>query len=288
MPDVLCHIADLHFWKVVTNPLRLLNKRFLGNLNVWLRRRHEYKMEHAEAFADAVAATGNRRLLLTGDFSSTSLDEEFERAAKFVEGLRARGLAIHLVAGNHDVYTFEAQRAGRFEQYFARYLPAAGYPACVTLPGGTPLLLIPTAQPNWITARGFVSPETVDRVRALLAACAPETPAIAAAHYPLLPRTEAYASSWQHRLGGAESLRALLGGSGRRVLFVAGHVHRFSYVRDAEFPNLTHLTTGAFFRRIEGAEYDGEFSEIHVDDGGFAVLRHRHAESWIREAAALS
>jgi hypothetical protein len=280
--DVVSHIADLHFWKVAVNPLRLLNKRFLGNLNVWLRRRHEFLMEHAEAFAAAVAGTGVRQLLLTGDFTSTALAEEFFLAAAFVRGLREHGMQVHLMPGNHDAYTFEACRARRFERYFQEFLPPTGYPARVTLHGGTPLLLIPTAAPNLLTARGRVSGPTLAAVRGLLDGC-PDGPVLAAAHYPLLHRTSGYACTRQHRLRHAAALRELLGRSGRRILYVAGHVHRFSFVRDDLFPNLTHLTTSAFFLRRPDAEQDGEFTEIHAGAGGFTVFRHRHGADWIRE-----
>ena len=83
--DRLVHIADIHFWRVTLNPFRLVGKRALGALNVLLRRRRDFAMERAEQFADAVAATGINAVLLTGDFTSTSLDEEFAlaRASSF-------------------------------------------------------------------------------------------------------------------------------------------------------------------------------------------------------------
>ncbi|HIJ65996.1 MAG TPA: hypothetical protein HPP77_08590, partial [Candidatus Hydrogenedentes bacterium] len=127
--DRLLHVADLHFWRVVFDPLRLANKRFLGNLNVALRRRHEFRMERAKPFADALAATEVRHVVLTGDFTSTSAEEEFELASEFVRGLQRRGLTLSILAGNHDVYTFEARRKRRFERCFAGLVPDTGFPA---------------------------------------------------------------------------------------------------------------------------------------------------------------
>jgi len=279
--DTVCHVADLHFWKVVTNPLRLLNKRFLGNLNLWLRRRREFNMDRAEPFADALAATGITQVLLTGDFSSTALEEEFAMAAAFVRGLRRRGLEVALMPGNHDVYTFEACRKGHFERHFEEFLPKDGYPTRLVLPGGTPLILVPTAVPNPLSARGRVTRKTLEVVRALLDDC-PAGPVLVAAHYPLRHRTAHYASPPQHRLRNAAALRELLGKSDRRILYVAGHVHRFSYVRDAAFPTLEHLTTGAFFRENPRAGEHGEFTEIQVLDTGFKIFRHCREQEWIR------
>lgn len=280
--DRIVHIADLHFWRIVRNPLRMLNKRLPGNLNVIFRRSHHFLMEHAEPFADAVAASGVGQVLLTGDFTSTALDEEFEIAAAFVRGLMRRGLAVHLVPGNHDVYTFEARRAGRFERHFAEFLPPGGYPACLTLAGGTPLILVPTAVPNPFSARGRLTEADLEKAQALLDAC-PAGPVLVASHYPLLFRTAAYRSTWQHQLRNAGRLRDLLGASGRPILHAAGHVHRFSYVRDAAYATLAHLTTGGFFRKDAAKGVDGEFTEIQATAAGFGVVRHCYEREWTQE-----
>ncbi|NIA15013.1 MAG: hypothetical protein GWP08_13150, partial [Nitrospiraceae bacterium] len=218
--DRFVHIADLHFWRVVVNPLRLMNKRFLGNLTVILRRRHEFVMERAESFADEVAATGVSTAVLTGDFVSTATDEEFKLAAGFARGLRERGLTVYAVAGNHDVYTYESRRARRFEQYLGEFLVDGGAPAMVRLPGGTPLILFPSARPRLLSARGRVTPETIGRVRELLQDCGPV--AFVAAHYPFLNTTHGYASHAFRRLRHAAWLRCVLGESGKRILYVAG------------------------------------------------------------------
>ena len=237
--DVILHVADLHFWSVVRNPFKLLNKRFLGNINVFLRRRHEFPMERAEPFADYLASRGVSNVVLTGDFTSTATDEEFTMARGFVHGLSRRGLTVTLMPGNHDVYTFEAQRAGRFERYFAEHLPVDGFPARLTLPGGTPLILVQTVCPNLLSSRGHITEGMVERTAALLRRC--EGPVLVAGHYPVIRHTYGYHTSQGRSLRNAESLRKVLGESGKRVLYFAGHVHRFSYTRDPDYPALQHL-----------------------------------------------
>ncbi len=191
------HIADIHFWKVVTNPLHLLNKRVLGNANVWLRRGRQFRLDRAEEHADRAAATGIREAVLTGDFTSTATDAEFAMARAFVDGLRARGMTVHLMPGNHDVYTFESARRFRFERHFHDLLPGGGYPARMTLGGGVPLLLLPTVRPNWLSSRGEVHAEAVSTAEDWLGEA--EGPVVAAGHYPLLHTTSAYASGPSHR-----------------------------------------------------------------------------------------
>ncbi|MBN2309405.1 MAG: metallophosphoesterase [Candidatus Hydrogenedentes bacterium] len=280
--DRLAHVADLHFWEVVWNPLRLLNKRALGNLNVLLRRRRQFPMERAESFVDAVVSAGCPTVLLTGDFSSTSTDAEFAMARAFVDSLRARGLNTPLLPGNHDVYTFEAARTGRFERHFADLLPEGGYPCRQSLPGGTPLILVPTVRPNLLSSRGSVLDETVAAVAELLRDGT--GPAIVAGHFPVLDHAPGYHLTRGRRLRNAAALRAVLGQAGRPILYVCGHTHRFSYARDARFAAVSHLCTGALFRVNRAQGLHGEFAEIHVHADRFGVIRHVYTQAWASHA----
>jgi hypothetical protein len=280
--DRLLHITDLHFWEVVWNPLRLLNKRMIGNLNVMLRRRLEYRTERAAEFAEALARTGVKDLFAGGDFSSTATDVEFAAAAEFLRELQRRGLRLYVMPGNHDVYTFEAARNQRFEKHFAEFMPPDGYPCRYTLPGGTPLILAPTVGPNWLSSCGRISDADIDRTLALVTAC-PPGPILVGAHYPVLHRTETYHSSPTRRLRNAERFRRALGESGREILYIAGHVHGGSLVRDAQYPALSYLTTSALFRHQAPPGPSGSFSEIHVAPGKFTAFRHTLIDQWTCE-----
>lgn len=278
--DVFNHIGDIHFWRVVRNPMLLLNKRFVGNMNVWLRRRHEFLLHNADAFADWAAGTGICDLVMTGDFTSTATRAEFRLAARFVDRLRDHGLSIAMVPGNHDVYTFEAMRERRFERYFKDYMPDTPLPARINLRGGTPLLLVPTARPNVWSSKGYISPREIDALAALLDAC--DRPTVVAGHYPVLARTYGYDSTSSRRLVNADALHKVLGSFPHPLLYVCGHVHRFSYVTDARFPHLKHLSTGAFLRDARESKRQGEFTEVQVMRDGFEVYHHTFAGEWAR------
>ncbi|MFP4500439.1 MAG: metallophosphoesterase family protein [Candidatus Hydrogenedentota bacterium] len=282
LKDRFVHIADLHFWEVVLNPLKLLNKRMLGNANVVLRRRHEFQVHFAEEYADAVAALGINTAVLTGDFTSTATEREFEAAQAFTRGLAARGLEVVVMPGNHDVYTFGSVRRKRFEVCFGDYMPAKGYPARLDLPGGTPLIIVPTVTPNILSSKGRITPAQVAASQALVRDT-PDTPVVVAGHYPLLHRTHAYTTSSGRQLRNAASLRAMLAGAERDILYVAGHVHRFSYVQDPDHARLVHLTTPALFLHRRKEDIRGAFSEVHVyDDGTFRVFEHINKGTWQR------
>lgn len=282
--DTILHVADLHFWKFVRNPFRLLSKRVLGNANVYLRRRHEFPMAQAEALIEGLEATGERQALLTGDFSSTALDEEFVLARAFVDTLATRGFSVHLLPGNHDVYTYESHRLKRFERHFAPYIPEAGYPAASQFPGGTPLVLVPTVGPNFLSSKGWISVEEIRKTAELLQDI--KAPTIVAGHYPVLNETPGYRLTTNRLLRNADGLRRVLGESGVPILYVAGHVHRFSHVQDSVYPNLTHLCTGAFFRDNTRESIRGEFSRIRISESGFEVHRYVLREAWESLATA--
>lgn len=279
--DSLLHITDLHFWKVVINPLELLNKRFLGNLNVWLRRRREFLFADAESYADALASLEIPRIVATGDFTSTATEDECAMGAAFARRLEALDLQLFVLPGNHDLYTFESVRRRRFARHFGPWLPRDGFPALKELPGGTPLLLVPTTCPNLLSSRGRITDGEVNATVGLLDDGS--SAVIVAGHYPLLHKTHAYKAARSRQLRNGEALRRALGELNRPILYVSGHVHRFSYVQDADFPDLTHLSTGAFFRTDPSAGVRGEFSEIHVGESDFTVIRHTLRGEWTSE-----
>lgn len=285
--DRLLFLSDFHFWQIVRNPLHLTNKRFLGNFNVWYRRRHEFHMGRAEGYADYLAALGIDTVLLGGDFTSTATAQEFELGRAFVRGLVRRGLQVHVLAGNHDVYTFESVRRKRFEEFFADWVPADGLPALATLPGGTPLILAPTVCPNLLSSAGVITRTQGDRIRELIDA-QPPGPVIVAGHYPALHQTHAYLSTPARRLRNADHLLRALRATDRPVLYLAGHVHRFSLVRDAEKPTLWHCTTAAFFLKRRHELQEGGFVEIEAGPDGFGIVEHHCAAGlWRAEARPL-
>lgn len=279
--DRLIHIADLHFWSVTLNPLRLMGKRALGELNVVLRRRHEFPMDRAAQYLEAVNATGIRHLLFTGDFTSTALDAEYRMAHAFMERVSEAGLETAAIPGNHDVYTHIAARQRVFYRHLSAWAGSDNLPRLWRLPGGTSVVLVPTVCPNWITSKGRIDEATIEATRRLIEQS--DGLVVVAAHYPLLAETPNYRMSPGRRLRNADVFRRMLGGCSRPILYVSGHVHRFSFVRDADFANLRHLTTGTFFGRNPAQRRDGEFSEIHTLEDDCFVINHFHHESWRSE-----
>ena len=263
--DRVLHITDLHFWRLSWSPRRLANKRLLGMLNLRLRRRRIFDLSGREKMAEALVQEGAATVIAGGDFTTTSLDEEFQQAYSFLKDLGQRGLKVYAIPGNHDVYTFEASRRGCFEQHLGAFMPGEGLPARVVLPGGTPVVFAPGARPNLFSSRGNIRPGDIVQTTQLVAE-APPGPVLVVGHYPLLFRTTAYAQPPMHRLGHAKTLRAALGETGRTILYLAGHVHRFSETQDDRYPNLTHVTTNALFYKGRGG-----YTVVECGQYGFRV-----------------
>ncbi|NLO32477.1 MAG: metallophosphoesterase [Candidatus Hydrogenedentes bacterium] len=278
------HITDLHFWSIVRNPLRLMNKRFLGNLNLALRRHRHLHIHRAQSFLDTLSAMDVDAVFVGGDLTSTATDEEFQQAAQFLDQVASRCPALYVVPGNHDCYTFEAQRKGRFQGYCGKYAPLTDTPLLSELTATCALLQIPTVRPNLISSRGYIGQQTMKATAELLESVTAEQ-MIVLAHYPVLNRTLNYQSDYGRRLGGGAALRRLLGESGRDLHYLAGHVHVFSHSSDPLYPSLTHITTSALF--YESAKRSAGFTELVVDEGGIRVYPWHYADDWHRGAESL-
>lgn len=267
--DRVVHATDPHFWHVTLNPARLAGKRALGMANLALRRRRLLRTDLAETFAREIAAQGPETVIVSGDLTTTSLEEEFAAARVFLDTLASLGPRPLVIPGNHDVYTFSSARRRLFERFLGDFLPAPELPARMLLPRGTPVVFYPSTGANVITSRGRMDREVIAQTAALVADAPTGRPVLLVGHYPLLPQTEAYREAWSHRLPRARELRAALAATGRTVLCAAGHVHRFSLVRDPEHPALFHLTTEPLFMRR--AAHAGAFSVLHCSPAGFQV-----------------
>src|SRR5262249_44881663 len=83
----IVHISDMHFWHITLNPLRLMSKRILGMANLILNRARFYKMEVMSAVVERVKELKPDHMLVTGDLTTTALDEEFQAARRALTAL---------------------------------------------------------------------------------------------------------------------------------------------------------------------------------------------------------
>ena len=119
----IAHFSDTHVLSLKGVQLRdLLNKRLTGAVNLALNRAKHYRVEVFEQTLDAILATKPDHSICTGDLVNLALQPEFDKVREMLIS-RFEPSELTLVPGNHDYYTKEASLAGRFESYFAEYLP---------------------------------------------------------------------------------------------------------------------------------------------------------------------
>lgn len=262
----LVHITDLHFFSQGLTLSHFLSKRFLGYFNWILNRRRRFDFSFADRFFTRLKQQKPRAVIISGDLTVTSDLKEFEVARQFVDRIRSVGVPLYLIPGNHDYYTFESVRRRRFEEFFDDYLVSKDYPAFVKLEENLSMIFLHTVKPNLLSSRGCISPEQVEKLGVIINDSS--SPLIVCSHYPVLHRTDTYYSNLTRRLVNAKLLRSVLIKSRVPLLYIAGHVHHYSYTVDKENSLVSYLTTPPLFYR---REFNGGYCEINFDGEKFGV-----------------
>jgi DNA repair exonuclease SbcCD nuclease subunit len=114
------HCSDIHLLDLDgVGPLRFLNKRLTGAVNLALHRRKAYAPHLFDKIVASALDLGADRLVVTGDVTNLALEAEFELVRrKFGEA----GLPVTVIPGNHDAYTKGAARSRRFERYLGAFM----------------------------------------------------------------------------------------------------------------------------------------------------------------------
>ncbi len=128
MPRI-AHISDLHIpcegdwpWSKM-----LFNKRSTGAVNLLTFRSDAHPFGICEELFADLNEQDVDHVILTGDLTNLSLEEEFERAHDVLSTL-GDGRILSLVPGNHDKYVRDSVRDGRFEAWFGKWLHGGSSP----------------------------------------------------------------------------------------------------------------------------------------------------------------
>jgi 3',5'-cyclic AMP phosphodiesterase CpdA len=192
-------------------------------MNLWLRRRWRFDPRLLPAVIDQVRSVNPQLVLLSGDLTTTALEAEFGDAAA---GLRPllEGCPAVLTPGNHDRYTAAATRDHLLERYLPGTVPEH-FPMLRPLTERWQLLMLDTAVPRALSARGRAGPEQLAETKRLIGGLAPGVNLVVLSHYPvaLPPGIHDHAG---HALDDADQLRKVLSGFPGRMLYLHGHVHQ--------------------------------------------------------------
>ena len=153
------HFSDIH----VDTPLRpslrhVTNKRLIGMVNHWLRRRARFNGARAKltALGRFAERSGVDLVIFSGDYTVLGTDVEFAAARAAIEPLMRAPAGFVNVPGNHDVYLQDNVRdrwfERRFEDTLASDLPETAtdgpWPLVRLLGAHVAVVAVSSARPN--------------------------------------------------------------------------------------------------------------------------------------------
>lgn len=277
----LAHISDFHFTHLTWNPLRLLSKRALGHLNwVAMRRKHFFE-EQVEPLPKLLEDLGVDAALLGGDFSTTALLEEFEKAKRLISKFKQPWYAI---PGNHDRYTRRSCKAKHFYRYFMHKREKIEDPIQFfnlkehriethKLGNNWNLIALDTAiATNPYSSEGIFSEKLQSYLEEVLALIPNDESIIVLNHFPFFQN-----DVQRHNLIRGEALQKILEKTPRIKLYLHGHTHRHT-VADLQASNLPIvLDSGSCAQGRKGA-----WNLIDIKEGGCIISTYRWDHKWIK------
>jgi 3',5'-cyclic AMP phosphodiesterase CpdA len=230
-------------------------------------------MDTMPAVLERVREVRPDHILITGDLTTTSLEEEFRAAAHSLFELDNDPAKLTIIPGNHDRYTRQAARDKLFEKYFGRYVPSGEYPCLKWLAPDLAILALDACRPTKISARGTITQEQIAHAQELLNGAAPELQRLLiACHYPAalpagIPDTRG------HGLRGSEHLRRFLARQAPHLYF-HGHVHKAWAFAPDELPRTICLNPGSALKMNRRAEVRSSMLEIILQGVSVEVRQH--------------
>jgi 3',5'-cyclic AMP phosphodiesterase CpdA len=274
----IIHLSDIHVWRYAFNPLRLVNKRVVGMVELLAGRAARFRLERLKEVVARVAGLGADHILITGDLTTTALPAEFRAARAALAELLSDAGRVTVVPGNHDRYTTGSVRYRQFEEWFGVFAPQDAYPWLRPLDSETAILGLDATRSH-ISARGYLPTDQLARARDL-AADPQSRPRrlIVACHYPLAAPPAYVAELARKRLTNAADVLRWLAGLGPH-LYCCGHVHAAWAFHPTELPAQLCLNAGAPLLRDPTGLRPPGFLEINLEAAGVTVIHHAWTET---------
>lgn len=220
----IAQISDFHFTHITWNPFRLFSKRLFGNLYWLFNRKKIFFPEQLAPLPKLFTELQVDWVLLGGDFTTTSLKEEFKKAVQFVSKISQPWIAI---PGNHDHYTRRSHRQKHYYRYLsnrpARFfsLEKQGVEAHLISPNWW-IVALDTAHPTPPhSSEGLFSEALEKNLETLLKLIPSQDAILLFNHYPF------FQNDASHRnLRRGEELQKLLQRHPRIRIYAHGHTHR--------------------------------------------------------------
>ena len=229
----ILHFGDLHVWKLqpAWNDLFYL-KRWIGPLNLILRRAKKFPPALGEAIAADILKQDADLVVFSGDMSTNSLPREFERAAAILQPIRDRwGERFVCLPGNHDRYTPRSIRQRLYETHFPYGDLGESKVRTWRVSEEVSVIGFDCSRPWPVRSNGRMDKALAAAVDEALDA-EQDRRVILVGHYPFAtpPHVEMH---WQHGLLEAERLIELVDRH-QPALFLHGHKHERWLIRQGK------------------------------------------------------
>ncbi len=224
----IAHISDLHFAKISYDPGQFFSKRWLGNLNLVLRRGKAFCNKRPYMLIPKFKELGIDTCLITGDFTSTGSAAEYAMAGDFISKLQENHITVYSIPGNHDTYT----RVNEDEKTFYDIFPSRFWKSslslsedkCTTMPltDGWWLLALDTAlATSLISSQGLFSEKLEATLPKALAEIPKDQKVVMMNHFPF-----AQNENPRRLMQRGKALQTFLENHTQIQLYLHGHTHR--------------------------------------------------------------
>lgn len=283
----IAHISDLHFSKLTWNLSQFFCKRWIGNLNLALKRKHTFAPDTLTALFPLFYERKVDVVVITGDLTSTSHEAEFILAQQFIESLRQEGFKVFTLPGNHDHYTKRAYQQKLFYEFFndcyasptdsisALSLKNDGLAAAYFGHNWWLIGLDTAIATSLLSSNGYFSNELEQKLEKTLKEIPDDHQVILINHFPLFANESARKS-----LIRKEALRKLIERFPKIRLFLHGHTHRHTIadLRDSHLPII--LDSGSAAQK-----HGGTWNLIDINPHGcnvevFKNQSNDHSPEW--------
>lgn len=248
----LAHISDLHFFDNAVHWKDMFSKRALGHLNATLFRKNIHSEEPLLQIPELFKALDLDGVVITGDISSTSQIQEFEKAKQWLQQFPE--LKTFIVPGNHDAYTKKSFREKAcfqtlsFNEKGIGSLQEDGLELHHIFENWW-LILLDTAVPTaFFSSGGLFSKKLEEKLSYLLSHLDQNQSIILASHFPIVN------CSWRKKLFRSSKLLEICKKHPHIKLYLHGHLHSSALVdlREENLPicidsgSLSHKDKGGW------------------------------------------
>ncbi len=273
----IAHLSDLHFSKVELNPFKLLSKRFIGIINLLVNRRKVYRENQLNQLPNLLKTLGLDYIFVSGDITSTSLKEEFERAKELLKSFDEKQLFV--LPGNHDKYTKKACRQNRFYDFFevknthlSKNLKDERIEAYPLSDKWYYIGLDTCLATSLFACSGMFSKDLERHLIELLDKIPKDKNIILMNHFPII-----HAAKNRKILHRRDALKNILKRYPNIKLFLHGHTHNLAVYKEDDTPHM--LCSGC-----SSHSKNGSFNILEIEDDKCKIITYRwDRTNWIKQ-----